>query len=150
MAVLTLFALCVALGAAGAASPPVQLTYMQGVAGCSGFVQTGNCSPLGPAQPAGAVDCGAEVPSRQGLCPSGFCQCGLGIRLHGVDCIPGSHGPFDCQDYCPRANSSILNLSNGYMSVFIDTQVGCTCWLSLPLAPSPSRAAVPIHCPDLR
>ena len=68
--------------------------------GCH-FRQTGACSgATGARQPAGDLGCSSTVPCHSGTCPSGYCDCGDGLRTHPVDCKPSSHSAFRCADVC--------------------------------------------------
>ena len=88
---------------------------------CVAFRETDGCSGDGPRIPSGDRSCDTEVPCHIGECPSGYCECGDGSKVHKVDCKIGSHTGFKCSDFCTSNQpKQVLEIKNGYASVLVN------------------------------
>lgn len=59
------------------------------------FRQTGLCNGDGPREPKGDRGCADEIPCTAGACPSGYCECADGSKVHKVGCrLVGHIMPF--------------------------------------------------------
>ena len=74
---------------------------------CSGWRQTGGCSPHGPREPGGDRGCRNVIPPGA----SGYCECENGRRAGQSTC---DHDEFTCESLCIHGESSWLEGSEWY------------------------------------